>query len=521
MITNTPKTRSLLRQLSLVILTVLVGFSSWLTCIPVAEAIPAFARKYEISCNACHTRQPRLNTYGQRFMENGYQLPGTRDGGTKKKALLGDPITGVTLDRDIGNYFAMRLRAEIQLASFGDEDATESTTDPDIVFPNVINLFFGGTATKDISYFFEAEYAPAEGHEAALAFERSMLMFSNLGGDQVANIKVGIFDPSSFFSFPTHRQQMSPIFADAHTDEYPPEINRIPILPLAFASKMYGLTTGPGANFDAGSLVAANEYDGADTTLEDNFAILPFQPYLYNAPFQKGISVHGRPFGNNILYQVGIAQNETAGDEAETRWDTYAMLRWDLISNKYSALQVSGFIYNAPEAARPTLRIDSGGVDPTPEYIFADDAVDWLRTGIAARWQYRAMDMYITYIKDEIDQPVFSGTGSTSTWETEATGLSMEVDYLISNRWMVGLRYDQMSPGGLKRGMPGWNKDLNLDASFLGVIGKYYPRPNIGLYARYHQNLESSDQLPNALGGEEHPARNLTSMFALGVDMAF
>ena len=44
------------------------------------QAIPAFARKYQVNCQVCHTRMPRLNLYGERFLENGYQLPGTEDG---------------------------------------------------------------------------------------------------------------------------------------------------------------------------------------------------------------------------------------------------------------------------------------------------------------------------------------------------------------------------------------------------------------------------------------------------------
>ena len=43
---------------------------------PEAKAIPAFARRYEFSCNNCHhNHYPRLNSFGRRFRENGLQLP--------------------------------------------------------------------------------------------------------------------------------------------------------------------------------------------------------------------------------------------------------------------------------------------------------------------------------------------------------------------------------------------------------------------------------------------------------------
>ena len=40
-----------------------------------AEAIPAFARQYDMQCNACHTRPPRLNSFGEQFHLMGFQLP--------------------------------------------------------------------------------------------------------------------------------------------------------------------------------------------------------------------------------------------------------------------------------------------------------------------------------------------------------------------------------------------------------------------------------------------------------------
>ncbi len=41
-----------------------------------AEAIPAFPRKYGFECTMCHSNFPRLNDFGVRFRQNGYQVPG-------------------------------------------------------------------------------------------------------------------------------------------------------------------------------------------------------------------------------------------------------------------------------------------------------------------------------------------------------------------------------------------------------------------------------------------------------------
>jgi hypothetical protein len=41
-----------------------------------AHAIPAFARKYETSCQTCHTVYPKLNPFGEAFRRRGYRFPG-------------------------------------------------------------------------------------------------------------------------------------------------------------------------------------------------------------------------------------------------------------------------------------------------------------------------------------------------------------------------------------------------------------------------------------------------------------
>jgi hypothetical protein len=43
-----------------------------------AEAIPVFAHRYGLTCQACHTVVPHLTAFGERFEENGYRLPGVK-----------------------------------------------------------------------------------------------------------------------------------------------------------------------------------------------------------------------------------------------------------------------------------------------------------------------------------------------------------------------------------------------------------------------------------------------------------
>ncbi len=513
-----------LHKAALLLLLPVVGVSMFLIDIGSAEAIPAFARKFQSNCALCHTNVPRLAPFGQKFLANGYQFPGTTDGGETAKIVLDGAQGPVTLDK-LSNMMAVRLRGDIQKASFKNEPGGGVDDRLSIEVPKIVNFFFGGTVTKNISYFMESEYNTMEGgSEASVKFERTMMQFSNIGGVQgAANVKVGRFDPSFLFSFPTHRQQLNPILPIADTDTYPPAIQRIPLLPYAFSSKLFGMST---ASAPAGT--AGTDAD----TLGEGFALLPFAPTLYNAPVQTGISVHGRPGGDDspLLYQVGFALNEKADGTGDQRTDVYAMLRYEFQVAGADA-QVSGFWYNAPEAARSTLLM-SGNVQ------YADKATDITRVGIGARAQWETVDVYMAITQDSIDSPTWNNLGgmmttmaSTSQWEDTATGVSVEADWRFHPNWMFGVRYDQMDAGGLKR-LPAavvtsTNDDINASVQMISPILKYYPSPNIGLYTRAHINISSSSTLPDTSGavagfsGQEHPASNLENILAFGVDMAF
>ncbi|MBE9563643.1 MAG: hypothetical protein IMF17_00255, partial [Proteobacteria bacterium] len=44
-----------------------------------SEAMPVFARKYNMSCTACHAAFPRLNEFGEQFASDNYRLPNWKD----------------------------------------------------------------------------------------------------------------------------------------------------------------------------------------------------------------------------------------------------------------------------------------------------------------------------------------------------------------------------------------------------------------------------------------------------------
>lgn len=58
--------------LGIAVVGVLIGYVQ----VSPSHAIPAFARQYDMQCNACHTRPPRLNPFGEQFHMMGFQIPG-------------------------------------------------------------------------------------------------------------------------------------------------------------------------------------------------------------------------------------------------------------------------------------------------------------------------------------------------------------------------------------------------------------------------------------------------------------
>ena len=58
----------------LILKRILLGIFISLMGLPVANAMPLFARKYGVPCSTCHTTIPRLNETGYKFRAAGFRL---------------------------------------------------------------------------------------------------------------------------------------------------------------------------------------------------------------------------------------------------------------------------------------------------------------------------------------------------------------------------------------------------------------------------------------------------------------
>jgi hypothetical protein len=158
------------------------------------EAIPAFARKYKISCNTCHVAIPKLKAYGDEFAGNGFLLP---DGEEPKRAYVNTGDESLTLMKDIP--LAVRFDAYIQAA---DRDNVKT----DLEVPFGLKLLSGGPISKHISYYFYF-YLSERGEVAGV--EDAILFFNNIGNTSF-DIAVGQFQISD----PLYKRELRLTFED-------------------------------------------------------------------------------------------------------------------------------------------------------------------------------------------------------------------------------------------------------------------------------------------------------------------
>src|SRR5438093_13150259 len=104
-----PTARILVIGLFVVIIAILSGI---VQDVQDAQAIPAFARKYDFACNVCHVPGfPKLNDFGNVFRDQGYQL-GT-DGDLPTFEALGKGFWPVSFRTTVG-YQVADIRADGQ-----------------------------------------------------------------------------------------------------------------------------------------------------------------------------------------------------------------------------------------------------------------------------------------------------------------------------------------------------------------------------------------------------------------------
>lgn len=161
-----------------------------------ADAIPAFARRYQTSCTTCHVVIPKLNAFGIAFRNNGYRIPPNDEKFVKTPdvALGAEAWKRVWPDAvwpgGIPGIAPLAFRI-FSDAVVNPTPANPATPKVDFAFPNEFEFLVGGTAGEGISYWGELEITPGDRIDLIRAFAQ----LDQIGGTTLANLVVGRFEP--------------------------------------------------------------------------------------------------------------------------------------------------------------------------------------------------------------------------------------------------------------------------------------------------------------------------------------
>lgn len=458
-----------------------------------AEAIPAFARQYDLQCNACHTRPPRLNSFGEQFHLMGFQMPSAARPEGIVGALEEDGAVKAAID-------SLALRIVGGLFEYSESPReTEVKGEP----PHEIELFLSRPITPDITVYIEFEYEPNavkfqrdRGYfqESRLGLGKEAFFMANLGrlvgllgaptmemgGMTMVGrhggfnmhgpmLMAGKVDPSTIWSYPTNRQLILETELEVEEEEHDGrtigEVHRLPVVPYAFTSKFFGLFK----------------------DRDEGEPLLVTDQVMYNTRGAPGADFHAMFLNNLFTGQVGFLA-ENGG------FNTYAMWRIDLGERRNSVFNVSFLVnYGVDVALAP---------DPADREEPGRTRVDRLRYGVAANYRWKQLDMYGAVVFDHI----LGLPGELERdFDRTAAGLSVQADYLAHDALVLSGRVDHLWAGGLK--------DQKADASVLSLQARYYPWPNVAFFVRDSVNLRSFS--------EENPLRSWRNQLFVGIDWDF
>ena len=149
-----------------------------------AHAIPAFARKYGLPCSACHEAWPKLNSFGQKFKDEGYQLGNERDAPIYQQPTYWPVAMRITPHW----HFESVGRTSVDIPSGGSVEQTVNTSGFDLTG---IDILTGGTLAKNISFLLVPSIDVGSG---TIGFESANVRLDNLWGSPWLNFKFGKFE---------------------------------------------------------------------------------------------------------------------------------------------------------------------------------------------------------------------------------------------------------------------------------------------------------------------------------------
>lgn len=144
-----------------------------------ASAMPEFARRYDLSCAACHSAFPRLNKFGEHFANNNMRLPNWKETADQ----LGDSRLALPDHVPI----AVRAQAYVQARQGKSIDPLTGASQyaaTDFQSPYLVKILSSSPLSENISYYFYAILAEKGGNGETVV-EDAWFRHANLFGSGI------------------------------------------------------------------------------------------------------------------------------------------------------------------------------------------------------------------------------------------------------------------------------------------------------------------------------------------------
>ena len=146
--------KDLLKQRRL--LAVCIFILAWVGLSSAVNAMPAFARQYEVSCALCHAAFPRLNSFGKSFITSNYRMPNWRE-----KIAIDTGDDRIALPK--APPFALRAQAFVQGREAESLNNTNGPTGDNAKFdmqaPYLIKLLSSAPLSDHLTYYLYGIFA--------------------------------------------------------------------------------------------------------------------------------------------------------------------------------------------------------------------------------------------------------------------------------------------------------------------------------------------------------------------------
>ena len=218
-----------------------------------AQAMPAFARKYRMSCTTCHQPFPRLKAYGDDFAGNGFQL----EDQDSPRYFVDTGDEELSLIRDFP--FAVRFDSWI----FNDGENEKGT---DLRMPYGVKLLSGGALSEKFSYYF---YFFMNERGSVAGLEDAFIMYNNAFG-----VDLDFYAGQFQISDPMFKRELRLTYEDYLLYKAAPGNSSLDLTYDRGLMITYGMPTGTGITLEVlngSGIGAANADHSFDNDAHKNF----------------------------------------------------------------------------------------------------------------------------------------------------------------------------------------------------------------------------------------------------------